>query len=76
MTTQNGTLSIKFKKNPRGNLQQKKCLINKKYDFKKIPEDQVSMALLEKIASVIEEKTQTWAVEFELSGQEVLRLRE
>ncbi|MBF2072930.1 MAG: TIGR03986 family CRISPR-associated RAMP protein [Synechococcales cyanobacterium C42_A2020_086] len=86
MSKQTGTLSIQFKKNKKGNLQRKSISISfgngqsLKFDGfpdKKLPEHNISIALLEKIGSVTEEGKQTWDVEFELGEQQaILKLRE
>lgn len=86
MSRQTGTLSIQFKKNKKGNLQRKSVSISfgngqsLKFDGfpdKKLPEHNISIALLEKIGSVTEEGKQTWDVEFELGEQQaILKLRE
>ncbi|MDR9403980.1 MAG: TIGR03986 family CRISPR-associated RAMP protein [Halothece sp. Uz-M2-17] len=85
MFPQTGELSIQFKKNNKGNLQCKKITITSKdnsaYKFdhipdKKLPEEQISIALLEKIKSVTEPGKQTWEVEFEAEGQYIFQLRE
>lgn len=85
MNSQTGQLSIKFKRNRKGNLQRKNVCISLSNDQtfkfdnipdKKLPEDQISIALLEKIASFREEKLASWDVEFELDDTQILRLRE
>lgn len=75
MANQIGKLLIQFKKNKKGNLQQKKGLIDKIYDFKRIPEEQISIALLEEIATITEEGPKEWGVEFELADGQVHKLR-
>jgi CRISPR-associated protein (TIGR03986 family) len=86
MSTQTGKISIQFIKNKKGNLQQKKISIagsdNQVRNFdsipdKKLPEKQISVSLLDKIASIREDGRQTWDVEFELDEQQqIVKLRE
>jgi len=86
MSSQAGTLSIQFKKNKKGNLQRKNISISLsngqsfKFDNlpdKKLLENHISIALLEKIDSVTEEGKQTWDVECDVDEQQqLLKLRE
>ena len=86
MSSQMGQISIQFKKNKKGNLQRKNITVSLnssqvyKLDSlpdKKLPEDQISLALLDKIASVVDEGKQTWDIECDLDEQQQIRkLRE
>jgi len=86
MSTQVGKISIQFKRNKKGNLQQKNISISgssyitssfENIPDKKLPEKQISISLLNKITSVIQESKQIWDVEFELDEQQqILKLRE
>lgn len=86
MSTQTGKISIQFKRNKKGNLQQKNIFISgsdyqinslENIPDKKLSERQVSIALLNEITSVTQEGKQTWDVEFELNEQQqILKLRE
>lgn len=86
MSSQMGQISIQFKKNRKGNLQRKNITVSLnssqvyKLDNlpdKKLPEDQISLALLDKVASVVDEGKQTWNIECDLDEQQQIRkLRE
>ncbi len=86
MSSQAGKLSIQFKKNKKGNLQRKKISISWNGnsvnldsipDGKKLPEEQISIALLDQIEHVEKEGSKTWDIEFELGEQQqILKLRE
>jgi CRISPR-associated protein (TIGR03986 family) len=86
MSTQTGKISIQFRKNKKGNLQQKNISLsgsdNQIRNFDsipdiKLPEKQIAIALLNKITSVTQEGKQIWDVEFELDEQQkILKLRE
>ncbi|MDI9638259.1 TIGR03986 family CRISPR-associated RAMP protein [Geitlerinema splendidum] len=87
MTSEQGTLTIQFKKNKKGNLQRKDISIsftsNQNYRFdripdenKNLPETHISVALLEKISAITEEGKQTWEIECDLIKQKIFKLRE
>lgn len=88
MVNHQGTLTIQFKKNKKGNLKRKNISIssislnnNQNYHFdqlpdKNLPESHIAVALLTAIAAVIEEGRRSWEVEFDLNDQQIFRLRE